>query len=78
MARTHNITKARESRKLLDNYLDAVNSGDGREDNKMRADIQALNIDGARYGNKRKHMAETKVLERRVERKRLNRKVDDE
>jgi hypothetical protein len=53
-------------------------NNDSSELNKIRGEMSTILVDGRRYGNKRKHMAETKVLERRAARKRLNGQPLDE
>ena len=70
--------KARKQRQLSKAYREAFNEKKLTEVNKHFQEERKIQVDGARYGNKRKYMAETKVLDRRKERRRLNRKVESE
>lgn len=77
MSRSNRTVKARRMRELGKAFGEAFN-GDSSEMNKIRGEMNTLLVDGARYGNRRKDIASTKVLERRAERKRLNRQNPEE
>lgn len=77
MSRSNRTIKARRMRELGKAWATAFN-GDSSPMNKIRGEMNSLLVDGSRYGNKRKYMAETKVLERRAERKRLNSQKPEE
>ena len=69
MSRTAKTNKARTARKLIK----VVNSSDPSEIASARQEIDALEIDGVRYGNQRKFRAAEKVYDRRAERRKANR-----
>lgn len=77
MARSNRTIKARRMRELGKAWATAFN-GDSSGLNKIRGEMSTILVDGARYGNRRKDIASTKVLERRAERKRINRQPLDE
>lgn len=78
MSRTRNNIKARKQRQMAKTFVDRFNSKDLSDINKFHNEQRSIQIDGARYGNKRKYMAETKVLNRRRARKIQNRQPLDE
>ena len=77
MARTHRTMKARKQRQLAKAWLYAFNN-DSSEINKLNNERRELGPTSIRYGNKRKAMAETKVIDRRRSRRLLNSKVESE
>lgn len=78
MARSRNNIKARKQRQLAKTFADRFNSHDLSTINEYHNEQRSIQVNGERYGNKRKYMAATKVLERRAERKRLNRQNPEE
>lgn len=78
MSNTFNTNKAREARMLNDSWLDKFNSGDRAEINKISSQLDSIQINGQRFGNKRKHEAALKVLARRSNRAKLNREIEFE
>lgn len=77
MSRSNRTVKARRMRELGKAWSEAFNN-DSSELNKIRGEMSTILVDGARYGNRRKDIASTKVLDRRRERKIRNRQPLDE
>jgi len=77
MSNTYKTNDERKSRQLSKKAVAIFNGHEEGDYNTVASEIKSLEVDGSRYGNKRKYMADTKVLERRVERKKANSSVLD-
>lgn len=73
MANTHKTNKARIARALNKKFLQAINGAGKETINQVQGEIKALGVNGKRYGDHRKMKAREKVMDRRIERKALNR-----
>jgi hypothetical protein len=77
MSRSNRTVKARRMRELGKAWSAAYKE-DSSGINKIRDEMSNLLVDGSRYGNRRKDIAETKVIDRRRERKIRNRQPLEE
>ena len=80
MANTHTTNKQRKSRILAHKeralqFTREQTTGQNAERDKVLRELNALHVNGTRYGNHRKMYAEQKVQGRRHERKVLNREA---
>jgi len=75
MSKTIKTNKARLARKLNTALLDVINHGERSQMATKYEEIDHLEVNGRRFGNKRKGEAIAKVIARRIERKKANREV---
>ena len=79
MSKTYNTNKARTKRILNHKLIGEYNGyGDISQVNQTVREIESLEINGHRYGNKRKSQSSIKVIDRRIERRKANSNISSE